>query len=359
MDYNGTGYFAFIKNLQGDIVSIVPLDSENNVELNIEYDAWGKPIFKQASSPAEAFMTAMIMAATNIAYRGYFYDFDTGLYYLRSRYYDPETGRFINADDTEQLKVPSEAMCGLSNEVLTINLFAYCGNNPVMKIDPNGQISQNIAFYLMLYKIFGTIISITKHFEDGDAYGAKTFNYNGEFMGHIKVKFEAEYKGLKLYEFLEACGNYRSVVFMQITASIITKFKSKYGREFLFSKECILKEIIDHFVGYMWSIGVSGYKLPQYMNMYGKYCSLKGGDYKQSIYYACIDADIYEKDVYATGWTTKAEAIAFDYFNGINSVYKSTKRDPYYYPSAKKRINKYNKNWDRKYFKLKGGDIWE
>ena len=44
--------------------------------------------------------------------------------------------------------------------------------------------------------------------------------------------------------------------------------------------------------------------------------------------------------------------------NGINSVYKSTKRDPYYYPSAKKRINKYNKNWDKNYFKLKGDDIW-
>ena len=42
MDYNGNGYFAFIKNLQGDIVSIVPLDSESNVELNIEYDAWGR-----------------------------------------------------------------------------------------------------------------------------------------------------------------------------------------------------------------------------------------------------------------------------------------------------------------------------
>lgn len=96
MDYNGNGYFGFIKNLQGDIVSIVPLDSESNVELNIEYDAWGKPIFKQASSPAEAFMTAMIMAATSVAYRGYFYDFDTGLYYLRSRYYDPTVKRFVN-----------------------------------------------------------------------------------------------------------------------------------------------------------------------------------------------------------------------------------------------------------------------
>ena len=115
MDYNGNGYFAFIKNLQGDIVSIVPLDFESNVELNIEYDAWGKPIFKQASSPAEAFMTAMIMAVTNVGYRGYFYDFETGLYYLRSRYYDPEIGRFINADDTNYL--------GYDDTPLSMNLF--------------------------------------------------------------------------------------------------------------------------------------------------------------------------------------------------------------------------------------------
>ena len=95
MDYNGYGYYGFIKNLQGDIVSIVPLDSENNVELNIEYDAWGKPIFEDSSLGA-SFVKAMIMAATNVAYRGYFYDFETGLYYLRSRYYDPAVKRFVN-----------------------------------------------------------------------------------------------------------------------------------------------------------------------------------------------------------------------------------------------------------------------
>ena len=95
MDYNGNGYYGFIKNLQGDIVSIVPLDSESNVELNIEYDAWGKPIFEESSLGA-SFVKAMIMAATNVGYRGYFYDFETGLYYLRSRYYDPAVKRFVN-----------------------------------------------------------------------------------------------------------------------------------------------------------------------------------------------------------------------------------------------------------------------
>ena len=64
-----------------------------------------------------------------IRYRGYYYDTETGLYYLKSRYYDPETGRFITIDDISYLD--PETINGL-------NLYAYCGNNPVMNIDPNG-----------------------------------------------------------------------------------------------------------------------------------------------------------------------------------------------------------------------------
>lgn len=137
MDYNGNGYYGFIKNLQGDIVSIVPLDSESNVELNIEYDAWGKPIFEESSLEA-AFMKAMIMAAVNVGYRGYFYDFETGLYYLRSRYYDPEIGRFINADDTDYL--------GYDDTPLSTNLFAYCENNPVKYKDEKGYVKTPLWF---------------------------------------------------------------------------------------------------------------------------------------------------------------------------------------------------------------------
>ena len=76
-------------------------------------------------------MTVMIMAATNVAYRGYFYDFETGLYYLRSRYYDPETGRFINADDTDYLAYDKTS--------ISLNLFSYCCNCPINKKDINGK----------------------------------------------------------------------------------------------------------------------------------------------------------------------------------------------------------------------------
>ena len=65
MDYNGNGFFGFIKNLQGDIVSIVPLDPESNVELNMEYDAWGKPIIQQASSPEGKIVKSDVSVAKN------------------------------------------------------------------------------------------------------------------------------------------------------------------------------------------------------------------------------------------------------------------------------------------------------
>ena len=64
-----------------------------------------------------------------IRYRGYYYDVETGLYYLMSRYYDPATGRFLSPDDLSYLD--PETINGL-------NLFAYCGNNPVMNTDPEG-----------------------------------------------------------------------------------------------------------------------------------------------------------------------------------------------------------------------------
>ena len=64
-----------------------------------------------------------------IRYRGCYYDTETGLYYLKSRYYDPEVGRFITIDDISYLD---------PDTINGLNLYAYCGNNPVMRVDPNG-----------------------------------------------------------------------------------------------------------------------------------------------------------------------------------------------------------------------------
>ena len=123
MDYNGNGYYGFIKNLQGDIVLIVPLDSESNVELNMEYDAWGK-VTENATSAD----TQNITETNPIRYRGYYYDTETRLYYLKSRYYDPAVKRFLNVDGLVSTSVEDAAK----------NMYAYCLNNPVIYADPEG-----------------------------------------------------------------------------------------------------------------------------------------------------------------------------------------------------------------------------
>ena len=112
--YNGTPYY-YLKNQQGDVLSIV--DANNNIVASYTYDAWGK---------VTAFSGAM--ADINpIRYRSYYYDKETNLYYLQSRYYDPETGRFLNADDVDYL--------GARGTVLSYNLFAYCENAPIDGVD--------------------------------------------------------------------------------------------------------------------------------------------------------------------------------------------------------------------------------
>ena len=65
-------------------------------------------------------------------YRSYYYDSETALYYLQSRYYDPETGRFLNADEAIYLTI--------FDSILNMNLFAYCQNNPVNMVDVTGGI---------------------------------------------------------------------------------------------------------------------------------------------------------------------------------------------------------------------------
>jgi len=116
--YNGTQYY-YIKNLQGDVMRIV--DTSGNVVANYTYDAWGKVT-----------NSGNIIGLYNpIRYRGYYYDTDTGFYYLQSRYYDPAIKRFINADDASLL--------GANGDFTSLNLYAYCGNNPIARSDDGGE----------------------------------------------------------------------------------------------------------------------------------------------------------------------------------------------------------------------------
>ena len=115
--YNGEEYY-YIKNVQNDIVAIA--DKNGTVVANYYYDAWGN-ITQITGNTA--------LAQTNpLRYRSYYYDSETGYYHLKSRYYSPEVGRFLNADGYAQT----------GQGLLDKNMFAYCGNNPVNRRDGNG-----------------------------------------------------------------------------------------------------------------------------------------------------------------------------------------------------------------------------
>ena len=120
---------AFVRNLQGDIIAVV--NQEGTALLEYSYDPWGKVTITQNGENLTEQEAAIIAVLCPFAYRGYNYDFTTGLYYLQSRYYNPEWGRFLNVDDTNIL-------LATQGENLGANLFAYCENNPVNNVDYSG-----------------------------------------------------------------------------------------------------------------------------------------------------------------------------------------------------------------------------
>jgi len=138
-NYNGTDYF-YRKNLQGDIIAI--LNTSGGIVAKYVYDAWGNnrvfnsagTVIYDSQNPTAYTANANHIGCLNpIRYRGYYFDIETGLYYLQSRYYDPQIGRFINADAVAYIK--PETFSGL-------NLYAYCMNNPIMYIDAEGHAAE-------------------------------------------------------------------------------------------------------------------------------------------------------------------------------------------------------------------------
>jgi len=117
-----------VRNGQSDIIGII--NSTGTQVVAYAYDAWGNPISTSGT------LASTIGKANPLRYRGYYFDEETGFYYLNSRYYDhPAVGRFINAD----------GFISTGQGVLGSNMFAYCGNNPVSNHDPDGRIFDKIA----------------------------------------------------------------------------------------------------------------------------------------------------------------------------------------------------------------------
>ena len=120
ISYNGSHYY-YILNGQGDVIALI--DNTGNTVVEYTYDPWG-----QITSVTGA-LAGTLGQANPLRYRGYYYDSETGFYLTGTRYYDPEIGRFINADSV---------IAGVGGSIQGYNMFAYCFNNPVNMSDPSG-----------------------------------------------------------------------------------------------------------------------------------------------------------------------------------------------------------------------------
>ncbi len=139
--------YYFTHNSRGDIIGIY--NGEGTLKAQYEYDSWGN-VTSITDGNGNAITSATHIGNLNpFRYRGYYYDSETGLYYLMSRYYDPVTHRFINADGYFQS----------GGGILDANMSAYCANNPIIRLDTNGEFWEIAAIIAVVVGICTAVLS--------------------------------------------------------------------------------------------------------------------------------------------------------------------------------------------------------
>ncbi len=219
LHYNGAPYY-FQKSIQGDVLRIC--NAGGAVVVEYAYDAWGNILSVTGS------MATTLGQYNPFRYRGYYYDGETDLYYLQSRYYDAEVGRFINAD----------GVVGANGGLQGYNMFAYCNNNPVAFSDPSGYVAYKLSDNAYGDNpfhgepIFGSGGGLSKSNSVTINHGIGDLTLYGITKADINVKFSRNNKTLilNLYGevlYFKICA--RGVISTNAPDNITIKYDSRYN----------------------------------------------------------------------------------------------------------------------------------
>ncbi len=375
---NGDAGYLFVRNLQGDVIALA--DMEGRVMIEYNYDPWGKIsyiYFDENGNPSNEIADESLQMITAIfcplTYRGYNYDFTTGLYYLQSRYYNPEWGRFLNCDDTSIL-------LATQGETHGANLYAYCENNPINHVDYTGYLFESIKIMGELkYNAFllACGVVICAYYDCIEIVTDR--QYTNTKKGGIQIPLDRvrvfdgkvlSFSDILLHLYKSFGDNVFDFVAKTATEKFAEQFSQKYrndygenikSRDFLFSDSCVSNEIKHHCLT-KWHLenkifygsvrleaGCAGLTtLKRIGNNWEEHTwklwnwDMKGiGDeWKSSAKRSCESIEIYEQDA-----NTPRDSVAFGYYYGIREKYFYTKADPYYYPELKERYTYVRPDW--------------
>ena len=131
----------YVYNLQGDVRAIV--DSNLDKVVEYMYDPWGQVLSVTGD------MADTLGQDNPFRYRGYYFDNETGLYYVNARYFDPVTDRWLNADNQ------IDEGAGLAST----NLYAYCANDPVNNVDPTGKFVLTVTAIIAIVSVVVGVVA--------------------------------------------------------------------------------------------------------------------------------------------------------------------------------------------------------
>ena len=267
VEFAGSRYF-YRKNAQNDVIAL--LDNDGNIVVKYVYDAWGVCDTIVLDENA-----ANIANLNPFRYRSYYFDTETNLYFLKTRYYDPEICRFITIDDLAYLDADS---------INGLNLYAYCTNNPISKYDPTGKFPWLLAAAVMLFTPIGGMvtqaavsavsyagIAVASVFDsdirnDMNAIGWNPLNNDASISANAnKVSF---YKGAPVFITNNLSGSF--------SCGFVLLNRNKNGKPMYYGKNVTLEDVLKHEYGH--NIQLQNLGLGKYLIFIGIPSPLKNED---------------------------------------------------------------------------------